>query len=167
MEGEGGFPLPDPADIPEREREDAMGAYLMMFASLAVGLPLPFIGIVASIVYYAVNRRRSPFVAFHSLQALLAHVPVAAANGLLAIWALVTAIVGRGGWIPVLLAALVVLAVNAAYIAVSVVALRRASRGVLWYLPLIGSFAFDRSYGERARERETRKAEPETNRPPY
>jgi hypothetical protein len=25
------YPLPQPAEIPEREKEDAMGAYLMMF----------------------------------------------------------------------------------------------------------------------------------------
>jgi len=31
--------LPQPDEIPEREKEDAMGAYLMMFASLAIGSP--------------------------------------------------------------------------------------------------------------------------------
>ncbi|MCH8330385.1 MAG: hypothetical protein IH946_03240, partial [Bacteroidetes bacterium] len=48
-------PLPQPDDIPTREREDAMGAYLMMFAAVAAGLPLPIINLIAAIIYYYVN----------------------------------------------------------------------------------------------------------------
>jgi len=35
------LPLPQQDEIPEREREDAMGAYIMMFAAFASSLPLP------------------------------------------------------------------------------------------------------------------------------
>ena len=44
-------PLQQPDEIPEREKEDAMGAYLMMFAAVAIGLPLPIINLIASIIY--------------------------------------------------------------------------------------------------------------------
>jgi len=39
------YPLQQPEDISEREKEDAMGSYLMMFAAVAIGLPLPIINI--------------------------------------------------------------------------------------------------------------------------
>ena len=39
-----------------RIKEDAMGAYFMMFATAAMGLPLPILNLVAAIIYYYVNR---------------------------------------------------------------------------------------------------------------
>jgi len=60
------YPLPQPGEIPEREKEDAMGAYLMMFAAVAIGLPLPVINLIAAIIYYYVNRKKSRFIHFHA-----------------------------------------------------------------------------------------------------
>ncbi len=65
---------------PNGEKEDAMGAYLMMFASLAIGLPIPLLNLVASVIYFFVNRKAGPFVAFHALQALPHHIPVVLLN---------------------------------------------------------------------------------------
>ena len=50
--------LPQPDEIPKREREDAMGAYLMMFAAWGVGLPLPLLNLVAAIIYFFTNKKR-------------------------------------------------------------------------------------------------------------
>ena len=47
--------LPQPHELSEREKEDAMGAYLMMFAALATSLYLPIINLIAATVYYYVN----------------------------------------------------------------------------------------------------------------
>jgi len=60
-------PIPQPDEIEVRVREDAMGAYLMMFATAALGLPLPILNLVAAIVYYYVNRDKGKFVQFHML----------------------------------------------------------------------------------------------------
>ena len=48
--------LPQPHEIPTREREDAMGAYLMMFAAWGAGLPLPLLNLVAAIIYFFINK---------------------------------------------------------------------------------------------------------------
>ena len=72
--------LPQPSEIPERQKDDAMGAYLMMFASLALGLPIPLLNLIASVIYFFVNRKNGDFVAFHALQALLSHIPVVLLN---------------------------------------------------------------------------------------
>ena len=82
------YPLPQPHEIPEREKEDAMGAYLMMFAAVAIGLPLPIINLIAAIIYYFLNRHKSRFIHFHSLQALISQIPTTLINWALVIWAI-------------------------------------------------------------------------------
>src|SRR6267154_5926913 len=80
------YPLPQPEEIPEREKEDAMGAYLMMFAAVAIGLPLPINNLIASVIYYYINRKKSRFIHFHSLQALLSQIPTTLINWGVVIW---------------------------------------------------------------------------------
>ena len=79
-------PLPQPEEIEMRERDDAMGAYFMMFATTALGLPLPIINLIASIVYYYVNKTKGRFVQFHILQSLYSQLPVTALTTGLFIW---------------------------------------------------------------------------------
>ena len=80
--------LPQPDQITEREKEDAMGAYLMMFAAVAVALPLPVVNLIAAIVYYYVNRSKSRFVHFHSLQSLISQLPTTLLNWGLLYWSI-------------------------------------------------------------------------------
>jgi uncharacterized membrane protein len=158
--------LPQPGEIPEREKEDAMGAYLMMFASLAIGLPIPLLNLIASVIYFFVNRKNGLFVAFHALQALLTHVPVVLLNA------------GVIGWLIGILVTpphdrfspaffwylfFVVLA-NIAYIVWSIVALVHARKGRFFYMPLIGRMCFARYYGPNAESRRARRDW--ENRPP-
>src|ERR1700722_13083912 len=82
------YPLPQPAEITIREKEDAMGAYLMMFAALAVGLPLPIINLIAAVIYYYVNKSNSRFVKFHAFQALISQIPTTIMNGIGLGWGL-------------------------------------------------------------------------------
>ncbi len=159
--------LPRPEEISQRERDDAMGAYLMMFASWAVGLPFPFINLIASWIYYLVNRKGSRFVAFNSYQALLVHLPVAVYNALIIIWLLVALIGGHnlsGNFLP---AAILGAALNILYIVFSIKALRRAVKGIFYYIPWAGRPAFGHFYGPKALAREARRRRlPEENRPP-
>jgi uncharacterized membrane protein len=156
--------LPQPQEIPESERDDAMAAYLMMFASLAVGLPLPLINLIASLVYYLVNRKASRFVAFHSLQSLLSHLPIALANGGLVAW-VVVGLVLPGHFLPAFfwyLAFTVLL--NLAYIVLSIIALVHAHKGRFYYMPFFGRLSFLRLYGPRAEARQKKVSW--ENRPP-
>ena len=80
--------LPQPDQLPEREKEDGMGAYLMMFAAFAVGLPLPVINLIAALIYYFVNRKKSRFIHFHCLQSFLSQIPTTLLNWGLLYWGL-------------------------------------------------------------------------------
>jgi len=158
--------IPQPSEIPERQKEDAMGAYLMMFASFAIGLPLPLLNLIASIIYFFVNRKNGDFVAFNCLQALLSHVPVVLLNA------------GVVGWVVGILVVpphdafsaaffwflFFVVLVNLAWIIWSIVAMVHARKGHFIYMPLIGRMCFARYYGPRAASR--RAAQSWQNRPP-
>src|SRR6187399_986036 len=82
------YPLPQPDELTTREKEDAMGAYLMMFAALGAGLPLPIINLAAAVIYYYINKSSSRFVKFHSYQALIATIPTTLINAGAMYWAL-------------------------------------------------------------------------------
>jgi uncharacterized membrane protein len=148
--------LPQPEEITERERDDAMGAYLMMFASLAIGLPIPLVNLIASVIYFLVNRKSSPFAAFHSLQALLTHVPVVLLNAGAVGW-LIGILVSQAGFHAAFFWYLFfTVLVNLVYIIWSIVALIHASKGRLFYMPVVGRYCFSRYYGARARARRER-----------
>jgi uncharacterized membrane protein len=144
--------LPPPDEISSRERDDAMGAYLMMFASLGLGLPLPLFNIIASAIYYFINRKNSRFVAFHALQAFLFHIPVSLFNAATLVW-IVIVLVG-GHFIPTSFFPFCIFTIllNLIFIIYSLIALVRARRGLFFYIPLFGRLAFDRHYGKRRRK---------------
>ncbi len=82
------YPLEQPIQLSKKEKEDAMGAYLMMFAAIGAGLPLPIINLIASLIYYFVQKNNSRFVRFHSLQSLLSQLPTTAVNAVAVFWTL-------------------------------------------------------------------------------
>ena len=88
MSPESYYPLPQPHELNESEKEDAMGAYLMMFASLATSLPLPVINLIAAIIYYYVNRKKGRFIHFNCLQSLISQLPTTLVNWVLLYWTL-------------------------------------------------------------------------------
>ena len=54
------IPLPQPEELTSREKEDSIGAYLIMFAAFAVSIPLPIVNSIAAIIYFYINRKKSP-----------------------------------------------------------------------------------------------------------
>lgn len=145
-----GITLPQPEDLTRREKEDAMGAYFMMFAAWGVGLPLPLLNLLAAGIYYGLNRRKSRFTAFHSLQSLLSQVPVTLVHAGLVFWLvrnLVTeAPFTRAFWLYLGFSVIL----NLVYLVLSIIALTRAYRGNFFYFPVFGPLAFERWYGSGA-----------------
>ena len=140
-------PLPQPEDIPIREREDAMGAYLMMFASLAMGLPLPIINLIAAIVYYYINKSKSKFVHFHSLQSLYSQIPTSLINAVLVFWT--TLVIFKGFNASQEYKAYIIMAIiaNLVYFIFSIIASVKARKGKFYYFILFGKLAYQRAYG--------------------
>lgn len=55
----------------EHEAETASGSYLMSLIAIIVGLPLPIINLIATLIFFAGNRNSTYFVRWHCTQALL------------------------------------------------------------------------------------------------
>lgn len=142
--------LPQPDEISRRERDDAMGAYLMMFGSWAVGLPVPLISVIIAAVYHGINAKRSRFVAFHSFQSMLTEFLISALNTAIIVWWIVL-LVRDDGFPTVFWAGLIFAGIwNIAYIVFSIIGALRSYKGRFFYFPFFGRVSFDRYYGERA-----------------
>ena len=144
------YPLPQPHELSEREKEDAMGAYLMMFASLATSLPLPVINLIAAVVYYYVNKKKSRFIHFNCLQSLLSQLPTTLVNWILLYWALQIFFFENYEVNDYFYAYLgfSVLA-NLIYFVYSIVAAVRARKGLFMYFILFGPYAYQQVYSKK------------------
>lgn len=140
------YPLQQPDDLPAREREDAMGAYFMMFASLAAGLPLPIVNLIAAIIYYHINKHKSRFVRFHSLQSLLSQLPVSLLNAGLVVWAISLFKYDFKFDNTFLAYLIVVILANLVYLAFSIVAAVKARKGRMYYFLFFGKLSYEIVY---------------------
>lgn len=139
-------PLPQPGELGIREKEDAMGAYLMMFATLAVGLPLPVINLVAAFIYLYINKKTSRFVYFHALQSLYSQIPVTLLNAGLVTWLVVILLNGSNFSNEFKGFVIMVVAANLVYFVFSLIAAARARKGLFYYFFFFGRLAYHRSY---------------------
>lgn len=148
-------PIPQPDEIPVREREDAMGAYLMMFAAIGAGLPLPILNLIAAVIYYFIHKNRQPFVHFHALQAMLSQLPTSIMNAVAVFWTIRIFLFDWDftdtykGYLIMLVVA------NLLYFVFSIVAAVRARQGRLYYLMFFGRLSYDIAFAKKEKQTET------------
>ncbi len=58
----------------EHEAEAASNSYLMSVIAIVVGLPLPIINLIATLIFYFGNRKSTYFVRWHCSQALVSQI---------------------------------------------------------------------------------------------
>lgn len=160
------YPLQQPDEIAEREKEDAMGAYLMMFAAVAIGLPLPVINLIASIIYYFINRKKSRFIHFHCVQALLTQIPTTVINWVAVIWGVTILVSDQYDatdifWAYVVFAG----ACTLLYFIVSIIAAYKARQGKMYYFLVFGPWSYQIAY--RVRPTDNLQTGEPMNKPPF
>lgn len=64
----------------EHECEKASNSYLMSLIAVMVGLPLPIINLIATLIFYLGNRKGTYFVRWHCTQALLSQLSMLFVN---------------------------------------------------------------------------------------
>ena len=145
-------PIPQAEEVTKQEREDAFGSYVMMFASFYI--PIPLVEIPAAGIYYQYFKRKSRFVAFHSLQSFLLQIPVSLVSFGVAVWGIVMGVraaMDKAPGMVQLIAWLVsmglVVGGNIAYIVLSLRAAFHAKKGRITYLPWSGPLAYERVFG--------------------
>ena len=138
--------LPQPDELSGREKDDAMGSYLMMFAAWGIGLPLPVLNLIAAVIYFYVNKKSSRFVAFHALQSLLSQIPVTVVNIGLIAW-LIRVLIGDIGFSSTFFIYLsFMVLINLLYLIFSIIGLVHARKGRFYYMPVFGRISFRRYY---------------------
>ncbi|MEY2774463.1 MAG: hypothetical protein RLZZ275_810 [Bacteroidota bacterium] len=70
----------------EQEATQASFSYVVSMAAVAVGLPLPIINLVASVIFALGSRRAAPFARWHATQALLSQLLLFIVNASLMAW---------------------------------------------------------------------------------
>jgi uncharacterized Tic20 family protein len=156
--------LPQPQELTMREKEDAMGAYLMMFAAWGAGFPLPLIGLIASIVYFYLNKKSSKFTAYHAYQALLTHIPISVINAVAVIYGFMAMALEYHRHLFHFSAFLVFAGIwNVLYMVFSIIACIRARKGRFYYFWIFGRLAFAKYYIQSTPEKKT---EEDRNLPP-
>jgi len=77
---------PFPYTPGEHETEDASNSYLMSLLAIIVGLPLPIVNLIATLIFYINNRKGTYFVRWHCTQALLSQLGMLVINSALFWW---------------------------------------------------------------------------------
>lgn len=161
------YPLAQPHELTEREKEDAMGAYLMMFASIGAGLPLPIVNLIASVVYFAVNAKKSRFIRFHCHQSLISQLPTTLLNAGLLYWTLSIVFGETREFDNVYFGYLAMVAVfNLVYFILSIVAAVKARKGQMYYFLLFGNLSYEHAFRRKAGAEDDAHVPQPVNRPP-
>ncbi|MCE2495492.1 MAG: DUF4870 domain-containing protein [Flavobacteriales bacterium] len=143
------LPLPQPSEISSKERERAMASYMTMMASLAGGLPLPFLNLLAIYLFHRWVRSTSRFVHFHSLQSMWSQAPVTILNSILLVWTIVRIFSDDFRFSATYLGFLIpLIVINVAYFIMSVVAGMRAYKGRFYYFPVFGRWAYEVAFDD-------------------
>ena len=66
--------------------EKAANSYLMSLMAAMVGLPLPIVNMLATVIFYLANRKRTYYVRWHCTQALISQIPLYFTNTVLFWW---------------------------------------------------------------------------------
>ena len=155
------YPIQQPHDLPSKEKEEGMSAYFMMFASLAAGIPLPILNIIAAAIYYHVNKHKSRFVQFHSLQSLLSQLPVSILNFGLVVWVIYLFRSNFDVSLCFVLYAVMTVLFNLLYLIFSIVAAIKARNGRMYYFIFFGNYCYEKVYKVRNIEEEKFRKEKE------
>ena len=148
---------PQPDEISEKERDDAMGSYLMMFASWIVAAPLPMINLIAAVIYYYVNKDSGNFVVFHMLQSLWSQLMTTAFNVTMWIWiAMIFFSDGVEADLFFWSALAFTILFNIIYFIISLLAAFRAKKGRFFYFLFFGRLAFHQAYSVKGHEKRNR-----------
>lgn len=155
------YDLPQPEELTKKERDDAMGAYLMMFASVGAGLPLPILNLIAAIIYYYVNRSKSRFVKFHAYQSLISQLPTTLLNATALSWFIRNMINSTGFDQNFFGFVIAVILTNVAYFIFSIIGAIKARKGQMYYLLFFGKVSYVKAFKIKVSDQEAFE-----NRPP-
>ena len=144
------YDLEQPEDLTKKEKEDAMGSYLMMFAAMGAGLPLPIINLIAAVIYYFIQQKNTRFVRFHTLQSLWSQFPTTLINAGAVFWTLQIYFFKNYQASDEYFGYLIMMAIaNLIYFIFSIVGAVQSRKGRMYYFLFFGKLAYHQVYKKR------------------
>ncbi len=143
------IPVPQPGEISIREKEDSMGAYLMMFATVAIGIPFPLLNLIAAIIYLYINKNKGRFVYFNCLQSLYSQIPVTLLNAGLIVWFFICLIPYAEFTNEFIAYAIMTGIADIIYLVFSLIAAAKSRKGIFYYFIFFGKIAYEQAYLNR------------------
>lgn len=70
----------------EHEREKASNSYLMSLVGIIIGLPIPIINLICTLIFFFANRKATYFVKWHCTQALISQFILLIVNNIAFWW---------------------------------------------------------------------------------
>lgn len=115
----------------EHEKEKASNGYLMSVMAVMAGLPLPIINLLATFLFFILNRRATPFVKWHCTQALVSQLTIFIINSAALTWT-IKAFTGSTPFTDKYFAYIIVVVVfNVAEVIVNISAAIRVRKGAI------------------------------------
>jgi len=146
--------IPQPDEIELKEKEDAMGSYLMMFAAWGVGFPLPILNLLATFIYYMLNREKGKFVLFHIYQSLFTQVVISVLNAI-AFFLFIKRLVfsSESSFSDNFLAFMFTLLIfNIVYFFISMIGAVKARKGKFYYIVFFGRLSYYLVFREKSKK---------------
>lgn len=143
------YEIPQPESIDNHSKEQAMASYMMMFFSMAAGLPLPIINLIASFVYYSFTKKKGRFVHFHALQSLLSQIPLTLLNSYAVIRIIIILFTTSSfpAFSDAFIGYLITVGIfNLIYIVFSAIAAVKAYKGRMYYFIFFGRIAYHNTF---------------------
>lgn len=70
----------------EHEREKASNGYLMSLLGIIIGLPIPIVNLICTLIFFFANRKSTYFVKWHCTQALISQFVLLIVNNIAFWW---------------------------------------------------------------------------------
>ena len=118
------------------ESEKASNSYLMSMISIVVGLPLPIVNLIATLIFFLGNRSESYFIRWHCTQALLSQLLMFFVNSSMFWWTISVVFTDEKATLKYFIALTLVFIYNLLEFIITIFAAIRTRKGehVHWFL---------------------------------
>ncbi|MCC5918249.1 MAG: DUF4870 domain-containing protein [Cryomorphaceae bacterium] len=140
---------PEPSSISSERRQEAANSYVLTLMAVMVGLPFPILNLFACLGYWAYAKKKSVFVRFHALQAVLTQAFVILANTIAIGWALRIIFLSDYYWTREFFVYLIFAGcINLIDTILNIVAATKAQKGELFFFIFFGRLSYHLTFGK-------------------
>jgi uncharacterized membrane protein len=140
---------PHPDEISDTQREEAANSYVLTLMTVMLGMPFPVFNLFACLGYYAYARKKSVFVRFHAIQAVVTQAFIIILNTIAIGWLLRIVFYSDYNWTRNFFIYLIFVGImNLIDYILNIIAATYARKGKLFFFIFFGRLSYAMSYGK-------------------